>query len=90
MISSTEPALTQARRLCDRLFYAALPSGEDPLLPQIGYVFLVLTMRGQGPFRHGSGIGPRKLTRSTRQRGEQMTWDQWPGSYLKESWSLVR
>jgi hypothetical protein len=27
--------------------------------------------------------------RSTRQRGEQMTWDQWPGSYLKESWSLV-
>jgi hypothetical protein len=66
-------------------------SSNAPGLPgHIGHVFLVLTMCAQGPFRHGSGIGPRKLARSTRQRGEQMTWDQWPGSYLKESWSLVR
>ena len=26
----------------------------------------------------------------TRQGAEQLTWDQWSGSYLKESWSLVR
>jgi hypothetical protein len=33
---------------------------------------------------------PRKLAHSTRQRGGQLTWDQLLGSYLKESWSLVR
>jgi hypothetical protein len=42
------------------------------------------------PFRHGGRIGPRKLARSTGQRGEQLTCDQRSGSYLKESWSLVR
>jgi ribonuclease BN (tRNA processing enzyme) len=40
-------------------------------------------------FRHGSRT--RRLARSTRQRGDDpLTWDQWSGSYLKESWSLVR
>jgi hypothetical protein len=39
-------------------------------------------------FRHGGGT-PR-LARSTRQRRGPLTWDQWSGSYLKESWSLVR
>jgi hypothetical protein len=33
---------------------------------------------------------PRKLAYSARQRRGQLTWDHWPGSYLKESWSLVR
>jgi hypothetical protein len=37
-----------------------------------------------------AGIGPGKLAHATRQRGEQVTWDQCSGSYLKESWSLVR
>jgi hypothetical protein len=32
----------------------------------------------------------RKLALSAGQRGEQLPLDQWPGSYLKESWSLVR
>ena len=32
---------------------------------------------------------PRKLADSTLQR-VQLTWDQPSGSYLKESWSLVR
>jgi hypothetical protein len=34
-----------------------------------------------------SGLA-RKLARPARQRG--LAWDQLPGSYLKESWSLVR
>ena len=34
--------------------------------------------------------GPGKLAATTGQCGEQQTWDQLPGSYLKESWSLVR
>jgi hypothetical protein len=59
-------------------------------MPQIGHVFLVVTMRAQGPSRHGGGDWPRKLAHATRQRGEQVTWDQCSGSYLKESWSLVR
>jgi len=50
-------------------------------------MFLVFTTGAQGRSRHG--IGP-KLAHSTRQRGEQLTWDQCSGSYLKESWSLVR
>jgi hypothetical protein len=32
----------------------------------------------------------RELAHSTRQRRGQLTWDQCSGSYLKESWSLVR
>jgi hypothetical protein len=67
---------------------------NHPVMPPTGQVFLVLTMRAQGPFRHGSGIGPESWrTRPASvgsKRGEPMTWGQWPGSYLKESWSLVR
>jgi hypothetical protein len=37
-----------------------------------------------------AGLAPPELARSSRQRREQLTWDHWPGSYLKESWSLVR
>ena len=58
-------------------------------MPQIGHGFLVFTTRAQGPSKHGSRIG-RKLADSTRQRVEQLTWDQWSGSSVKESWSLVR
>jgi len=32
----------------------------------------------------------RKLAHSARQRRKQLAWDQWPDSYLNESWSLVR
>ena len=72
-----------------RLFIQRALWGERPILPQVGYVFLVSTMRAQGH----SGMQQdwsRKLAYSTRQREEQLTWDQLPGSYLKESWSLVR
>jgi len=62
---------------------------ERPLLPQAGYVFLVFTMRAQGPFGHGSRIGPESW-RTQPAGEEQPTRDQWPDSYLKESWSLVR
>jgi len=31
---------------------------ELTILPQIGHVFLVFTMRAQGPFRHGGRIDP--------------------------------
>src|ERR1035438_10405685 len=30
------------------------------LMPPTGHVFLVFTMRAQGPFRHGSRIGPAR------------------------------
>ena len=32
----------------------------------------------------------RKLAHSARQPEERLAWDQCSGSYLKESWSLVR
>jgi hypothetical protein len=35
----------------------------------------------------GSGL---QTGGSVLKRDEQLTWDQCPGSYLKESWSLVR
>jgi hypothetical protein len=59
-------------------------------MPPTARTFLVLTVRVQGPSRHGGRIGPRKLAHSVRKRDVELTWDQWPGSYLKESWSLVR
>jgi hypothetical protein len=31
-----------------------------------------------------------ELAHSGRQRWRHLAWDQWPGSYLNESWSLVR
>jgi hypothetical protein len=58
-------------------------------MPQIGHVLLVVRCVRKGHSGMAAGLG-RKLARSARQRGRQRTWDQWPASYLKESWSLVR
>jgi hypothetical protein len=54
-------------------------------MPQIGHVFLVFTMGAQGATQAWQQNWPRKLAGSARQRGERLAWDQWPGSYLKES-----
>jgi hypothetical protein len=58
-------------------------------MPQIGHVFLGSRCARRGHSGMAARLGP-KLAHSTRQPGERLTWDQCSGSYLKESWSLVR
>ena len=75
---------------------ARMPISQPPLsliarsMPQIGHVFRVFTMHSQRLSRQGAGDWTRKLADLTASREEQLTWDQCSGSYLKESWSLVR
>jgi uncharacterized protein YbjT (DUF2867 family) len=54
-------------------------------------VFLSSPHQTQHPFfQQPNPIAVRTLACSAGRRGEQLGWDQWSGSYLKESWSLVR
>jgi len=65
------------------------PARRCPLTRRARSRIRGFTMRAQGPFRHSSRTGP-KLASPADQPGEQLTWNQWSDSYLKESWSLMR
>jgi hypothetical protein len=93
--SAAEVLARSLERTSDQaLRHAAVGHGEfaavlsAPRDPSFGFID-ALSIAAWGPgIQHGRGT--RGLARSTRQRGVPLTWDQWSGSYLKESWSLVR
>ena len=58
-------------------------------LPQIGTVFPGVYDACARAIQAWQRIGP-EIWRIQRVSAGELTWDQWPGSYLKESWSLVR
>ena len=67
-----------------------LVSAETPVMPEIGRVLLVVTMHG-GAIPACGEIRPKAGAFSpVRRRWKHLAWNQWPGSYLNESWSLVR